>query len=77
MFCGEVSESTEEHLSPGHAEMEIARSTASGAGEPRSSLSPAETLFPDMRQEQRLARLEEEVRALRAELQDLKTRLGG
>jgi hypothetical protein len=30
-----------------------------------------------MRQEQRLARLEDEVRALREELKDLKTRLGG
>jgi uncharacterized protein YceH (UPF0502 family) len=39
--------------------------------------TPAETAFPDMRQEQRLARLEEEVRALRAELNDLRTRLGG
>jgi hypothetical protein len=53
------------------------RTAASGGSEPRASLSPAETAFPDMRQEQRLARLEEEVRALRAELNDLKTRLGG
>jgi uncharacterized protein (UPF0335 family) len=30
-----------------------------------------------MRQEDRLERLEEEVRALRAELNDLKARLGG
>jgi len=46
---------------------------------PRSATlsTPAETAFPDMRQEQRLARLEEEVRALRAELTDLRTRLGG
>jgi uncharacterized protein YceH (UPF0502 family) len=36
-----------------------------------------ETEFPDMRQEERLERLEAEVRALRAELNDLKTRLGG
>jgi len=69
LFSGEVSESTEEHLALG-------RSAASGASEPRSSLSPAETAFPDMRQEQRLARLEEEVRTLRAELNDLRTRLG-
>jgi uncharacterized protein YceH (UPF0502 family) len=36
-----------------------------------------ETEFPDMRQEERLERLEAEVRALRAELNDLKARLGG
>jgi uncharacterized protein len=36
-----------------------------------------ETEFPDMRQEERLGRLEAEVRALRAELNDLKARLGG
>jgi len=33
--------------------------------------SPDETAFPDLRQEQRLARLEEEVRALRAEMNEL------
>jgi uncharacterized protein len=74
LFCGDVSESTEEHQVHG---AEVVRSAAGAASEPRSSLSPAETAFPDMRQEQRLARLEEEVRALRAELKDLKTRLGG
>jgi uncharacterized protein len=47
------------------------------AGRPTPLSTPAETAFPDMRQEQRLARLEEEVRALRAELNDLRTRLGG
>lgn len=84
LFSGEVSAVAEEQLTRegalsagGHAGAEIARSTVTGAGEPRASLSPAETAFPDMRQEQRLARLEDEVRALRAELQDLKTRLGG
>jgi uncharacterized protein YceH (UPF0502 family) len=81
LFSGEVHESAEEqgHGASGHVGAEIARSTVSGgASEPRASLStPAETAFTDMRQEQRLSRLEEEVRALRAELQDLKTRLGG
>jgi len=51
--------------------------TADESGDTRASLSTPETAFPDMRQEQRLARLEEEVRALRAELDDLRTRLGG
>jgi uncharacterized protein YceH (UPF0502 family) len=38
------------------------------------ALSTPEMAFPDMRQEQRLSRLEEEVRALRAELNDLRAR---
>ena len=46
-------------------------------GEARDGLSTAEVAFPATRQEERLARLEEEVRALRAELADLRTRLGG
>lgn len=77
LFSGEVSAIAEEQLTHGSSGAEIARSAVIGASEPRASLSPAETAFPDMRQEQRLARLEDEVRALRAELQDLKTRLGG
>ena len=40
------------------------------------AISTPETAFPDMRQEDRLARLEEEVRALRAELDDLREKLG-
>jgi uncharacterized protein YceH (UPF0502 family) len=58
--------------------------TGAGAGveshgsgdEPRTSVATPETAFPDMRQEQRLARLEEEVRALRAALDDLRAKLG-
>jgi uncharacterized protein YceH (UPF0502 family) len=42
----------------------------------RSSIPTPETAFPDMRQEERLERLEDEVRALRAELNELKARLG-
>lgn len=67
LFSGEVP-----------ADSTAAEHAPAAGGEPRASLStPAETAFPDMRQEQRLARLEEEVRALRAELNDLRTRLGG
>ena len=70
-------ESRYAHLFSGEVAGEVERAPG-GAGEPRTALStPAETAFPDMRQEQRLARLEEEVRALRAELNDLRTRLGG
>jgi uncharacterized protein YceH (UPF0502 family) len=84
LFSGEVA-GTAERGHPGgderpalHGAVDIERAQGGAAGEPRTSLStPAETAFPDMRQEQRLARLEEEVRALRAELNDLRTRLGG
>ena len=58
----------------GHAAGSRAAATA---GELRSAMATPETAFPDMRQEDRLERLEEEVRALRAELNDLKSRLGG
>ena len=64
LFSGEVTPGTEEHY------------TEQATGEARAGLSTPEVAFPDMRQEQRLARLEEEVRALRAELTDLRTRLG-
>jgi uncharacterized protein YceH (UPF0502 family) len=52
-------------------------SLGASGGEPRAAISTPETAFPDMRQEQRLSRLEEEVRALRAELDDLREKLGG
>ncbi len=81
LFSGEVMPGTEERYpaaSPGAgtghpttAEDEM------GAGEVRAGSSTPEVAFPAMRQEQRLAQLEEEVRALRAELSDLRTRLGG
>jgi uncharacterized protein len=58
----------------GHAAGGRAAATAS---ELRSAMATPETAFPDMRQEDRLERLEDEVRALRAELNDLKSRLGG
>ena len=75
LFSGEVTGSAQQPASAAaarssHPDMDEV------AGEPRASLSP-ETAFPDMRQEQRLARLEDEVRALRAELSDLRARLGG
>jgi len=59
---------------PGHDAGDRAISTTS---ELRSAMATPETAFPDMRQEDRLERLEDEVRALRAELNDLKSRLGG
>jgi uncharacterized protein YceH (UPF0502 family) len=72
LFSGEVAAGTEDRH-PGASEM---HSMQGPIGETRVSLSTPETAFPDMRQEQRLARLEEEVRALRTELTDLRTRLG-
>ena len=68
LFSGEVA-------GGGAVEPDIRRPDESG--ETRTSFSTPETAFPDMRQEQRLARLEDEVRALRAELDDLRSRLGG
>jgi len=53
-----------------------AAASAAAVAEARNSIATDETAFPDMRQEQRLSRLEEEVRALRAELDDLRAKLG-
>jgi uncharacterized protein len=61
---------------PGDARLEYGE-VGHAAGESRSAIPTPETAFPDMRQEERLERLEDEVRALRAELNDLKSRLGG
>ena len=62
---------------PGDARPGYADVGHGASGEQRSTIPTPETAFPDMRQEERLERLEDEVRALRAELNDLKTRLGG
>ncbi len=73
LFSGEVAAGTEDQAAGSQpTPMERDRPV-----EMRPALSTPETAFPDMRQEQRLSRLEEEVRALRAELSDLRTRLGG
>jgi uncharacterized protein len=75
LFAGEVAAGAQQQESADAARSSHPDSDEP-AGEPRASSSP-ETAFPDMRQEQRLARLEDEVRALRAELSDLRARLGG
>jgi uncharacterized protein len=79
LFSGPVEGGGAEHANDaradaGHAAVGRAIGTA---GELRSAIATPETAFPDMRQEDRLERLEDEVRALRAELNDLKARLGG
>jgi uncharacterized protein YceH (UPF0502 family) len=79
LFSGEVKQGTEEHYAAAShgAGVPHASDGERASGEARAGLSTPEVAFPDMRQEQRLARLEEEVRTLRAELNDLRTRLGG
>ncbi len=65
------------HLFSGEVVGGGAEPDASPVREVRTANFTPETAFPDMGQEQRLARLEEEVRALRAELDDLREKLGG
>ena len=56
----------------------LASSTVAAAdGRAMTAVSAPEVVFPASRNEDRLTRLEEEVQALRAELTDLKSRLGG
>jgi uncharacterized protein YceH (UPF0502 family) len=76
LFSGEVNAATEERRPGPSGVYPTQADVEKPTGEMRAALSTPETAFPDMRQEQRLARLEEEVRALRAELNDLRTRLG-
>jgi uncharacterized protein YceH (UPF0502 family) len=71
-------ESRHAHLFSGEvAGIEERDADSERSAETRAVLATPETAFPDMRQEQRLARLEEEVRALRAELSELRASLGG
>jgi uncharacterized protein len=76
LFSGPVAVGGSEERRPGDARAGYADADAA-LGVPRSAVATPETAFPDMRQEDRLERLEDEVRALRAELNDLKARLGG
>jgi hypothetical protein len=70
LFCGAVAGGEERHSGDSRVALADAPAGRSGGdGTP-------ETAFPDMRQEDRLERLEDEVRALRAELNELKARLG-
>jgi uncharacterized protein len=72
---GEVRHSGDARVAPVGARVEHGGSDGTAGGH-RSSIPTPETAFPDMRQEERLERLEDEVRALRAELNELRTRLG-
>ncbi len=80
LFSGPVEGAAAERH-PGDARAEAGHATggraSATAGELRPAVATPETAFPDMNQEERLERLEDEVRALRAELNDLKSRLGG
>src|SRR5258708_7341330 len=75
LFSGAVAGGAEGQSSD--AEYAAQAGVAQVSAEPRTVVSTPETVFPALRQDQRLTRLEEEVRALRAELNDLRTRLGG
>jgi uncharacterized protein YceH (UPF0502 family) len=78
LFSGPVEGGgAERHPDDARADAGHAAGGRATAGELRSAMATPETAFPDMRQEDRLERLEDEVRALRAELNDLKSRLGG
>jgi hypothetical protein len=78
LFSGPVEGGgAERHPGDARADTGYAAGGHTATSELRSAIATPETAFPDMRQEDRLERLEDEVRALRAELNDLKSRLGG
>ncbi len=77
LFSGPAAAAVEhEEAQPRAAAIAIpaAPGAAIGGG---GAVSPAEVSFPASRNDERLAKLEHEVAALRAELDDLKRRLGG
>jgi uncharacterized protein YceH (UPF0502 family) len=75
LFSGAVVGGAEGQSSD--AELAAHAGVGKTSAEPPAPVSTPETVFPALRQDQRLTRLEEEVRALRAELNDLRARLGG
>jgi uncharacterized protein YceH (UPF0502 family) len=81
LFSGPVEGGGAERYPSGDARPDVGHATGgraiATASELGSAIATPETAFPDMRQEDRLERLEDEVRALRTELNDLKSRLGG
>ncbi len=78
LFSGPVAEAAVAAMPLRAADASAAGITAAGAEAAAAMpVSPAEVSFPASRNDERLARLEREVAALRAELEDLKGRLGG
>jgi len=75
LFSGAVAGGAQGQSSD--AEFAAQEGVETASTEAHALVSTPETAFPALRQDQRLARLEEEVRALRAELNDLRARLGG
>jgi uncharacterized protein YceH (UPF0502 family) len=64
-------------VSAGASDHYTAANDAISSPEHRTNVLAPEVAFPASRNDQRLARVEEEVRSLRAELDDFKRRLGG
>ena len=73
LFSGPVEDTYAGHDSG----RDIGQGAGRDAGASGNSVSAPEVSFPDSRQDERLAKVEQEVLALRAELDDLKRRLGG
>jgi uncharacterized protein YceH (UPF0502 family) len=61
----------------GHAQQHVAELASLKSHTEGTSVSAPEVSFPASRNDERLAKVEQEVLALRAELEDLKQRLGG
>lgn len=84
LFCGPVrgdsqpsASADRDRLSEAQERVSVERDRSSAVTEQRSAVLPAEVSFPASRNDERLTRIEDDLRALRAELEDLKRRLGG
>ncbi len=72
LFSGQVADA--EPI--GHHRSSVTQSGVAHDPAERTSISAPEVTFPASRNEERLSKLEEEVQSLRAELSELKNRLG-
>jgi hypothetical protein len=61
----------------GHAQQHVSEFASLKSHAEGTTVSAPEVSFPASRNDERLAKVEQEVLALRAELEDLKRRLGG
>ena len=77
LFSGPVADAAPAGHEPEHVPGQPSEHTSAKSHDEGTTVSAPEISFPASRNDERLAKLEQEVSALRAELEDLKRRLGG
>jgi uncharacterized protein len=77
LFSGPVADAAPAGHEPEHVPGQPSEHTSAKSHDEGATVSAPEISFPASRNDERLAKVEQEVSALRAELEDLKRRLGG